>query len=509
MVARWSKFVVRAMLKLMVTVVNIRDVALLVAMSAACLAALACEADQSVNPTAALERSDHLDTPSPTSVSAPDQNRLSSPIAATPTVQSNIETPTPFTSAAETTPTATNPSGFVPPAIHSPESTPLPTPAPPPSATPTLPEHHYWTTEDALAAAERLGCSGTKFTTINGSNYIRACASDDAFRVHALGQRTNLNGRSCDLPGDETARFTHAPTDLSQIASIVPAGSPSGGVIKPHSYLHNKDQIGDDHLNVRVPVYAVADAILTSVAFYGTTLDTAEYLIFFDVTCEISYKFDHLSELAPKLADVSPQIPANTSHGNETPPIEVKAGELIGYSVGAGGRGAWDFGAYDLTHRNNFANQERYEFAKQSLHTVCPYDYFDEPLKSEMYALFGTHDQRLLPDVFCTTTERDVLGAAAGAWFSSIDLAFADSNLAIAMLPGDTVAITGIGRDLRIDHDEPTWLDPVELTTTHCYAGDGRWFFIEISSDGMSIEIAEGSGACPTSMPENTTTYFR
>jgi len=127
--------------------------------------------------------------------------------------------------------------------------------------------------------------------------------------------------------------------------------------------------------------------------------------------------------------------------------------------VGAGGQGAWDFGAYDLTYFNTFANQERYKKGgmKQSIHTVCPYDYFTEPLKSQMYALLGTHDQRILPNVLCTTTERDVLGAASGAWFDNLDFVnFSDAKLSIAMMPGDIVAITGIGGDLHIDKGQPT-----------------------------------------------------
>ena len=144
----------------------------------------------------------------------------------------------------------------------------------------------------------------------------------------------------------------------------------------------------------------------------------------------------------------------------------------------------------------------------QPLHTVCPYDYFTEPLKTKMYALLGTHDQRLLPDVECTTTQRDVVGAVAGAWFATQVLEFSDAKVAIAMLPGDIVAITGIGGDLRISKGQPTWLDPELLTTTHCYAGSGRWFFIEIQADGMQMALASGSGGCPGSLPACATTYY-
>jgi hypothetical protein len=376
--------------------------------------------------------------------------------------------------------------------------------------TPTPPPYHFATEADAIAGANEIGCSGWTGRTVEGVGYYRSCSDNGDYEILSAGGTKTLSGEACTLDSDPTVRFSTAPTDLSQIASIVPAGSPSGGVIKPHSYFHNKDM--SNGRNVRVPVYAVADSVLTSVAYYGTSVSTNEYLIFFDVTCEISFKYDHLSELAPKLAALAPQTPSQSSATIRTEKIELKAGELIGYSVGAGGQGAWDFGVYDLTHVNTFGNQERYDKGKmrQSIHTVCPYDYFTEPLKSQMYALLGTHDQRIVPNVVCTTTERDVLGAASGAWFDNLDFEnFSDAKLSIAMLPGEIVAITGLGGDIRIDKGQPTWLDPELLTSTHCYTGDGRWFSIEIRAAGMELAIADGTGSCPASLPSNATVYYR
>jgi len=371
------------------------------------------------------------------------------------------------------------------------------------------PPYHYTTADEANEGAAALGCSGWTRTVVDGVSYYRACGSNRDFEILSTGGATTLSGSPCTIESDPTAKFTALPTDLSQIASIIPPGSPAGGVIKPHSYLHNRNK--SDGNNVRVPVYAVADSVLTSIAYYGTSVDTSEYLIFFDVTCEISFKFDHISEVAPKLAAVAPSTPADSSMTTETEAISFEAGELIGYSVGAGGFGAWDFGAYDLTYTNQFANQERYEagYMMQSIHTICPYDNFIEPLRSQMYALFGTHDQRLLPNIECTTTERDVLGAASGAWFDSLNLEFSESKVSLGILPGELVAITGIGSDVRIDKGQPTWLDPALITDSHCYADDGRWFYLEIREEGMQLAIATGSGICPSALPSDATIYYR
>lgn len=406
-------------------------------------------------------------------------------------------------------PTATNVPDLIStstPTIVTANPTPVPTTR---SGITSPPPYHYATAEEAIAGSKELGCSGWSGTIVDGVSYFRACGSDRDFELLSLGAGVTLSGEPCTMESDPTARFNSLPTDLSKIASIVPSGSPAGGVIKPHSYLHNRNN--PDGTNVRVPVYAVADSLLTSIAYYGTTVNTSEYLIFFDVTCEISFKYDHISEVVPKLAAVAPATPSDSSATSRTAAITFEAGELIGYSVGAGGFGAWDFGAYDLTYTNRFANQERYEagYMTQSLHTVCPYDYFEEPLKSEMYALFGTHDQRLLPNIECTTTERDVPGAASGAWFDSLDFAFSQSKVSMGVLPGDLVTLTGIGNDVRIEKGQPTWLDPALLTTSHCYVDDGRWFFIEIRAEGMQMALANGSGSCPVALPSGATVYYR
>ncbi len=384
---------------------------------------------------------------------------------------------------------------------------PVPTPTRQPSSDP--PRYHYLTEAEALEGSAELGCSGWSGTVVNGVSYFRACGSDRDYELLSSGAPVTLSGEPCTIESDPTARFTHPPIDLENISSISPPGSPIGGVIKPHSYIFNIDALGQRF--ARVPVYAVADSVLTAVSYYDTPSGSGEYLLFFDVTCEISYKFDHISEVTPKIATVAPSTPSQSSATTRTELIEFKAGEVIAYTVGAGGQGPWDFGAYDLTYTNRFANQERYEKGRmtQSIHTVCPYEYFDEPLRSQMLTLLGTHGQQIIPGIPCYTSERDVAGAASGTWFDSPDLGFSDSAFSAALLAGDFVGITGIGSDMRIAKDEPTWLDPAKLTTSHCYASNGEWRFIEIIGDGMTMKAAGGQGPCPNELSANATTYYR
>jgi hypothetical protein len=261
-----------------------------------------------------------------------------------------------------------------------------------------------------------------------------------------------------------------------------------------------------------VPVYAVADSFVNAIAYYGTSLGTSEYLIFFDVTCEIRFKYDHIGELAPKLMALASSTPSQGSATTRTELIPLMAGELIGYTSGAGGVGPWDFGAYDLTFTNQFANQERYEKGgmKQSLHTVCPYEYFTEPQRSQMLTKIGIYSSFVVGNPTCHTTQRDVLGAASGAWFDSQNLEFSDAKLSIALTEVYEVDIAGIGSDMQVPQSgNSTWLDPDLLTNSHCYSVSGRWFYIEISDEGMQLRLVEGSGSCPGSMPPGGTVYYR
>ncbi|MBT4126519.1 MAG: hypothetical protein HOJ22_01985 [Chloroflexi bacterium] len=418
-------------------------------------------------------------------------------IAPTPQPLARLNTPTPAPSAEQVTPTKAPNNSFIPPI----------TPA---SVVPKdPPPYHYTTADEALAGASELGCSGWSGVTHDGVSYFRACGSNRDYELLTSGAPVTLSGEACTIESDPTARFTHPPTDLENISAINPAGSPIGGVIKPHSYIFNV--AGSASRFARVPVYAVADSVLTAVSYYDTPSGAGEYLLFFDVTCEISFKFDHISEVVPKIAAVAPATPSQGSATSRTELIEFKAGEIVAYTVGAGGQGPWDFGAYDLTFTNQFANQERYEIGQmsQSLHTVCPYEYFDEPLSSQMLALLGTHGQQILPGIPCYTTERDVLGAASGAWFASPVMGYEGSVFSAALLAGDFIAVTGIGGDLRVAKGEPTWLDPADLTSSHCYSSNGDWRFIEIIGDGMTMKAAGGQGACPNSLPADATTYYR
>jgi len=259
---------------------------------------------------------------------------------------------------------------------------------------------------------------------------------------------------------------------------------------------------------MRVPVYAVADSTLDDLAYYisgGGEINF--YFLLFGVTCEIGYMFDHIVDVVPKIAAVAPTTASVSSGANEVrTTVAFEAGELIGYV----GEGTWDFGASDTTHINQFANQSRYVGTAHqgALHQICPYDYYDEPLNSQFYGLFGDPGGTLAAVDHCNPA-RDVLGSAAGQWFDALDYETGRRAVGIAMLPGDLVEISTVASGLRVPNNHPTWLDPELITSSHCYESDGLWFYPEIQDAGMQMALASGSGTCPGSMPADAAIYYR
>jgi hypothetical protein len=400
--------------------------------------------------------------------------------------------------------TATPANTATPRRTATPESTATPVAEPPP--------YHFLTEPEVEAALSEVGCSGWKQVQIGDITYNRVCSDDANYAANVLGEPptsasgSESGGENCNSVTDGSVRFTTAPTDLSFIRSIVPPGSPSGGTIAAHSYIHGNDAIPGE--SMRVPVYATADSTLTAIAFYLSNDGRYSfYFLEFGVTCEFSYLFDHIVEVVPKIAEVAPTTASTSSATNGVSSmVKFEAGELIGYV----GEGTWDFGASDTTRINQFANQQRYvELSNgQSLHQVCPYDYYDEPLKSQLYSIFADPGGTFAAVDNCEPA-KDVLGSAAGQWFDTDDIAVGRPEIGIAMLPGDTVEISTASSVLRVQKDNPTWADPQLMTTSHCYADSGEWFYLEIRADGMQMALASGDGVCPNSIPVDATIYYR
>ena len=298
-------------------------------------------------------------------------------------------------------------------------------------------------------------------------------------------------------------------TEIDKIWLIIPSGSANSGVIKPHSYIHPATISG---ARVNSSIYAPADSWLQSIAYYTTSLGTKEYLLTFFASCEVAWRIDHVLSPVESILAIAPATPATNTEGSRlSEPIFFKAGDLVARSRGAGdGFGPWDFGAYNTTVVNTFANQSRYASATntgQSINAVCPYDLYDEPLRSQFHALFGGNSGPGYPNAPCPGG-RDTAGALAGKWFATDD---ADDRGGFAItLEGDGgVMMTGAGLDVRVAKGSSTWADPATITDSQCYnGGQWGWAFLELL-DANTLGVAGGAGGCPASLPANHSVFVR
>ena len=110
-----------------------------------------------------------------------------------------------------------------------------------------------------------------------------------------------------------------------------------------------------------------------------------------------------MSDFSPEIWDAAGELELGRTVVN----IPVTAGQVIGY---AGTTGTIDWHITDYRLRLNFENRSRYP--GEWLYAGCVYEYYDEPLRSQIRALsLRTTEPR------CGRIDYDVAGRIVGNWF--------------------------------------------------------------------------------------------
>ncbi len=176
--------------------------------------------------------------------------------------------------------------------------------------------------------------------------------------------------------------FSHHVTDISKLNAVIPPPSLVQGDLKAHSYLDTRKH--------RVPVYAPVDMLFVDGTFYKTS-QGGEYMLDFEVSCEVSIRFDHILEPVESIKHMLPSIPMDDSrtHGVSVP-VQFSAGDLIAYTTGTE-NGIWDFGVYNTEHPNQFSKLDEYRHSKIYTTGDCPYVYFSDELKWEYEGIYDQH----------------------------------------------------------------------------------------------------------------------
>jgi len=189
--------------------------------------------------------------------------------------------------------------------------------------------------------------------------------------------------------------FTHHVTDLSKIKKILPWGSvrTGGGAVnslKLHTYLDIKREGSEVSVHVPTDSYLIAYDAYRLYEFK----DTIHYLLYFQASCDVAYRFDHLDKIESSLQTkmgklVIQEIQNKSKIMPIKPPIFVKGGTLVAKTKGVPKSGWWDFGLYNKNNNNQLPKRLSAHKGTNEERTFrsadCPYDYFIEDLKKAYY----------------------------------------------------------------------------------------------------------------------------
>ena len=230
-------------------------------------------------------------------------------------------------------------------------------------------------------------------------------------------------GRPCSDFGN--VAFTASPMDVDTIFYIRPMGAISGAHTLPtdHMYIHPGDSEGRRALyspETYPPPYEVrapADGHIVGIDTMSGHLRPAregqsglieDYYLEIYHSCTLYTVYIHLNGLAPEILEVTGEFQQGSrwNWNPDTPPIPVRAGQVIGKVTGN-----FDFSVHNTeVPLDGFVIMSRY--GQRKIHTVDPFDYFEEPLRS-----------RLLEKNLRATEPRggkidfDIDGRLVGNWF--------------------------------------------------------------------------------------------
>ncbi|MFM9151577.1 MAG: hypothetical protein ACKOPU_04815, partial [Candidatus Planktophila sp.] len=228
----------------------------------------------------------------------------------------------------------------------------------------------------------------------------------------------------------EGSLFKRLPVDLSKISYVSPIGvfAPVGGSPLP------KQHTGFMLNELGVPIFAPGDLTITNIRkvtyiVSPTRPGYVDYAIFFSVCDEVSGHFGHVTDLnlnlqpeasafqCSKYSTVDETVESCTVYTN----IKVAEGTQIATSGNAAHSPAVDMGMTDRRVSDGYSNPDRYG-KSQAPGTLCPWDFYTETAKSQLYSKIGLSATNLTTETpKCGTLAVDKIGTAAGRWTPKTD----------------------------------------------------------------------------------------
>ncbi len=331
------------------------------------------------------------------------------------------------------------------------------------------------------------------------SIFLLACGSDNGDGPPPLS--------ACETGSNPNVTFTASFTNLESIEHIEPLGELQAfHNYSAHTYVFIKPGISE------VPLYAPVDMDLVNV-----TDDGSDYGLMFRASCEVVLRFGHITNPIASIRNLATNEGISMFEGQAPTLLQFAAGELLGTTSGTTQAKSFDFGVYHGERPQTFLKNDRFHPVETFKFSSCPYDYYPESLRNQMYALFGP--KPVNQPLECRGP-RGKAGTLAGPWFDTEEVFSTPyygqtqfSPLLIATALNGTVKIVrGTESQVyRIPVGVATHADPEEVTTEHCYElQSGGYFYFQLQANGTLRVVRGDTGSCPSVFPSSGyLTYFR
>ena len=318
--------------------------------------------------------------------------------------------------------------------------------------------------------------------------------------VAACGAKSGPTAPS--TPGQTTAPagtlvFRTSPIDQSAIRWITPLGNlnpPAHAIPTDHIYFYFADpDAAETALARRTEFRAPGDGMVTTVL--GSV--GAESKVFIQQTSTFSYYLDHLILAVP------------LTRGST-----VTAGQVLGTTGTAFGI---DLGVINNSLTLNFIVPSHY--ISDTIHADAPLKYFEEPLRSQLYARV----QRLGPDLD-GKIDYDIAGRLSGNWFigqtplvAFVYDTYDPSKVVIAASAGTLQGVFGIAAGDPLPRDVSPRSGRVLYTLSRAITGPPKpgtggvvgYMLVEMTDD-THIRMQTFPGATPpTDFTSSAGTYSR
>jgi hypothetical protein len=259
-------------------------------------------------------------------------------------------------------------------------------------------------------------------------------SQNQASNIQEYWQNEAVTSKLPACQGNNYLSSPLVPTDqYDRIAPLGNIGPPGHTYPTDHLYMTLKRQNlpGGNVPTMAVQVLAPGDAHVIGVRatdyYTAGQLTRSDYVYAYQPCRELTFYNAHVLTLSgglkAALAAAKKECdPGSQKEGDQEfktctyhMDYQAKSGEELGTSGGRADLGAFDWGGFDLrTSRLGFLNKTldaKGGGTGQTTHTICPLDYYAEPLKSQLY-------NRLAPRSAprCGTVMQDLIGTIQGNW---------------------------------------------------------------------------------------------